>query len=189
MLLNFCLQQQLYHKGVNWQNEAKLFIFSLLENPETRSISWVGEKSSTRTVCKKLMKKTKPDELLHYRHFGFGTEYKQFSERWYIVLKPEWFFSFDGYKKSFYHKDSLSWLKRQENNKKLYDDLRFIVYFLTEKSDSSLFDQKLSSTKIFLSFGELILFDNSPYLNDQQWLHKTTTENLSQTHQQLELGI
>lgn len=189
MLLNSCLQQQLYHRGINWQNEEKLFIFSLLKNPEERTESWLGEKNNTRNVCKKIMKKTKPDELLHYRHFGFRTEYKQFAERWYIVLKPEWFFSFDGYKKSFYHKDSLSWLKRQENNKKLYDDLRFIVYFLKNKPESPLFsfDQKLSSTKIFLSFGELISFDNSPYLNDQQWLHKPTTEKSPETHEQLKL--
>lgn len=186
-LLRFCLQQQLYYRGVSWQNEEKSFIFSLLKNQENRSITWIGEKSSTRTVCEKVNKKTKPDEFLYYKHFGFRTEYKQFANTWYIVLKPEWFFSFDGYKKSFYHKDSLSWLKRQEKNKAIYNSLRFIVYFLSNQPESLLFDQKSSSHKIFLSFGELISFDNSPYLNDQQWLTKTQTENSSQTHKQLEL--
>jgi len=166
-LLGRCLQQKLYHQQVLWQHKEKFFIFSEVGDSPIRQEEWYGKKKGTRIVYERVMKNNKPDEILYCKHLAFGTRYRRFGQKWYLSIMPNWFFSFDGYKRSFYAKEKLDWLKREENDKNAYNHLRFIATFLKTEKPSDLFVTRHHYP--FLSFGELVTFDNAPPLNDDEW--------------------
>lgn len=172
-LLGRCLQQQLFPKRIAWQHQEKKFIFSPIKDQEFRQITWQGERKGTRTVCERKMKLNNINEVLHYKHLAFSTEYKRFADQWYLLINPDWFFSHDGYRRSYYHEKNVSGLKRQENNKAVSNHFRFIVYYIQQEQDTTLI---FSDRKNFLSFGNVVSFQDSPYLNDQEWLPKKVEE-------------
>lgn len=178
-LLGRSLQQKLYHQDVIWQLTAKLFIFAEVGGAAIRKEEWYGEKKSSRTVYERVMKNNKPNEILHCKHFAFRTQYRRLGQDWYLTIVPDWFFSFDGYKRSFYAKDNLDWLKRHENDKSVYNHLRFITAFLKTEKPLDLFAKRHHYP--FLSFGELITFDNAPPLNDDSWNPKTPKNSSANT--------
>lgn len=183
------LQQSLYHFGVQWQNEDKLFIFVDFEGEQHRKIPWTGW-SDGRTVYRRTMKDNKPDEVLRDEHFGFRTQFRRFGDKWHLLITPEWFASYDGY-----HKDTfgnfVEWKKRNENSTHLYNHARFIAHFLKENLNiSSLplfgegaFEDDLSKDISFLTFGEFVSFDNAPALDDKAYLPKKKSSSSSE-HQE-----
>jgi hypothetical protein len=166
-LFRKCLQQKLYHLDVIWQHEEKIFIFSEIDGRPERREQWQNNRPG-RIVYERFMKNNKPDEILKCKHFGFRTKYIRFGQKWYLNILPDWFFSFDGYKKSFFAKKDLDWLKRAQNDKAVCNDLRFISAFLKTEKPSTLFRQYTQYP--FLSFGNLVTFDDAPFLNDKEWL-------------------
>ena len=164
-LLRRCLQQKMYHRQVIWQNIANEFIFSADIDQDIRKESWVGKKESDRTVYEV----TRKDDgsVWYIKHLAFQTQFLHFDEKWYLLIKPEWFFSYDGYKPSFYLSEKVDWLKKQEKNYHVYNHLRFITHFLAHEEQSTLFKQV--SPYPFLSFGELVSFSSSPGLIDTEW--------------------
>ena len=170
-MLRRCLQQKLYRQNVIWQHQEQQFIFVEFDGNPIRKEEWYGERKSTRTVYERVMKNNKPDEISYCKHQAFHTQYRRFSQSWYLTIIPDWFFSFDGYRRSFYAKDKLDWLKREENNKNVYNHLRFIVAFLKTEKSSDLFVTRYPYP--FLGFGELITFENAPLLNDDEWNPKS----------------
>jgi hypothetical protein len=165
-LLRRCLQQKLYSRQVVWQNEEDLFIFTDIQGQEARLESWFGKKDSTRTVYERVMKTDKPDESWYHKHLAFGVQFYNFAGKWYLGIKPDWFFSFDGYHSSFYGADKIKWLKRHENNGQVFNHLRFIVYFLTA---TDIFTDNLEPDYPFLRFGNLETFSGAPKLIDKIW--------------------
>jgi hypothetical protein len=99
-LLRRCMQQKLYQQQVLWQNKDHLFIFGEVDGTERRVEQWQGKKESERTVYVRKMKNNKPDEILNCEHFAFRVRFKRFGTQWYVVIKPDWFFSYDGYHRS-----------------------------------------------------------------------------------------
>ncbi|MBD2099767.1 SMEK domain-containing protein [Leptolyngbya sp. FACHB-261] len=190
-LLGRCLQQKLYHQHVVWQHQDKVFIFSEVEGSTTRKEEWYSDKKNTRTVYERVMKNNKPDEIFYCKHFAFRTKYQRFGQNWYLCIVPDWFFSFDGYRRSFYAKEKLDWLKRHENDRSIYNHLSFIAAFLKTERPLDLFFTRRHYS--FLSFGELVTFDDSPSLNDDDWNPKTlgdanvSTDELKQIELPLEL--
>lgn len=174
-LLDKCLQQKIFHQKVIWQHQEKLFIFASNETSK-RQEKWHGKKESTRTVYECIMKKKNPEEVSYHKHLAFRTQYKHFGEHWYLVIKPEWFFSFDGYKKSFYHQEQNNWIKKQEHNQQVFNHLRFIYNFITLKPEANLFQKQYNYE--FLNFGLLVAFSNAPNLDDKNWQFKESLNNL-----------
>jgi len=174
-LLGRCLQQKLYHQRVVWQHQDQLFIFSDVEGEAKRVEQWYGKKKDERVVYERVIKENKPDEILYCKHLAFRTEYRLFGEQWYILIKPTWFFSHDGYRRFFYGADKIAWLKRQENNQAVFNHVRFITYFLKNNNLSDLFVKRHSYP--FLLFGELIRFDSAPALDDNEWNPKDSKQN------------
>lgn len=166
-LLGRCLQQKLYRRQVQWQNEEKFYIFCEVDGMAERVEKWKGKKENERSVYWRTMKKDKPDEIFYCKHLAFRTQYKYFENRWYLLVKPEWFFSRDGYRRSYYGADKVEWLKRQEGNKQVAYHLSFIAHFL--KYDRPLDLLTKSSAYPFLSFGDIVGFDTAPVLDDQLW--------------------
>jgi hypothetical protein len=170
-LLRRCLQQKLYRQGVNWQNQENLFIFGPSDDNLIREEKWIGQKEGERTVFKQVMKKKEPEKTYYCQHFGFRVQFKRFETSWYLLIKPDWFFSFDGYRRSFYHEQRVSNLKRMENTMAVYNHFRFISYFLKNVKKRELFDGEENKFKEypFLQFGRYVDFDDAPLLNDDSW--------------------
>lgn len=166
-LLGRCLQQKLYRRQVQWQNEEKLYIFCEVDGMAERVEKWRGKKETERSVYWRTMKTNKPEEIWYCKHLAFRTQYKYFGSRWYLLVKPEWFFSRDGYKRSYYNADKVDWLKKQEGNKQVAYHLSFIVHFLKYDRPPDLLTT--TNTYPFLSFGDVIGFDSAPTLDDLTW--------------------
>jgi hypothetical protein len=166
-LLRRCLQQKLYHKQVMWQNTEKLFIFSEVDDEPIRKEHWRGKVEDDRIVFEKTMKSNKPDEILKCKHFAFRVEFKHYQDNWFILIKPDWFFSYDGYKKSVYCEKDADWIKRHEKNSNVFTHLRFISYFLSYNT-LELFENKRSYP--FITFGNILKLNNASYLDDREWL-------------------
>jgi len=164
-LLRKCLQQKLFQQKVIWQHEERLFMFSDIDGEIERKEHWQGERASSRAVYNRIQKKDKPLETLHHKHLAFKIQFRRFGSNWYLLIKPEWFFSFDGYRKSFYSKKNVDWLKKKENNDQVFNHFRFIYYFLSNNEPLEISKR----TYPFLSFVEPVTFDNAPFLDDQEW--------------------
>ncbi len=166
-LLGRCLQQKLFHRGVKWQNTEKLYIFDGVDGELSRTEQWQGKRDSEREVYNRVMKKNNSNEIYHCKHLAFGTRYIAISGTWYLIIKPDWYFSRDGYNPWSYASERVDWLKKRENNSQVLNHLRFIVYFLKQEKPLELF--KESHPYRFLSFGKLLEFDSTPSLDDDSW--------------------
>jgi hypothetical protein len=166
-LLRRCLQQKLFHRNVHWQHQDGLFIFVETDGNLKRFEQWYGEKENERTVYERTMKNNKPDEILSCKHLAFRVQFKRLESRWYLLINPDWFFSWDGYKRSRFAAEKLKWLKKEEDNKQVFNHFRFIVYFLGYEDQPGLFEQKPPYR--FLSFGSIKKFGAAPVLSDETW--------------------
>ena len=130
------------------------------------------------------MKEKEPDKIFICKHFGFSTSFKFIGGKCYLEITPNWFFSFDGYRKSFYSRDSVAYLKKKENNRAVFNHFKFVVYFLKLDQEDNLF-KAISNYHSFLSFGNIVDFDSASALNDAEWKpKKPMLENRqSQPHQ------
>ena len=162
------MQQKLYHQGVSWQNEEKLYIFVDEDGENKRTEEWYDKRTNKRTVYECTMQSQEPDKIWYCKHLAFRTEFQRLGTQLYVLIKPEWFFSYDRYRKSFYSAEKVKWLKRKETNMHVFNHVRFIAYFLKYGKPSDLFVQR--PVYPFLEFGELLSFDSAPVLNDDDWL-------------------
>ena len=169
-LLRRSLQQLLYHCGIQWQDEENLFIFVEQNGTARRVERWQGKKTNEREVFVRTMKDNKPDEILKCKHLAFATQFRRIDDDWYLVITPDWFFSIDGYRKSPYCENDLTWLKRNENNNHVANHLQFIAHFLHHQPQRSLFDESRREGQRFLTFGEFVSFEDAPLLIDKEWL-------------------
>lgn len=186
-LLRKTLQEQLYQLYVEWQHKEELFIFvddgNTVKTKKARKKKneddpliediifkryekWTGEKDSTRAVLEIFMKTDQPDEPFYYKHRAFQAKFRKIGNKWFLLILPDWFFSYDGYSKSEYHADDLKWLKRKANTGIVFTDFRFIQFFIRNNSNNLLQNKKLTA---FLKFGDLVSFDNAPFLFDEAW--------------------
>lgn len=193
-LLRKTLQEQLRPQWVAWQHLEHLFIFiengnekktfkpikakkrvnSSEESEEVptqqiifkRYEPWIGEKSSNRAVLEVFMKRDKPDRPWYYKHRAFEAKFKSIGGKWFLLILPDWFFSFDGYHKSDYHADDVKWLKKNSNTGIVFTDFRFIHYFL--KNEGNKIFHRVNRPG-FLDFGDTVSFENAPFLFDEAW--------------------
>jgi hypothetical protein len=187
-LLRKTLQEQLYRQDVEWQFKEGLFIF--IENGNEKETkkkvkrkkdgevieveqiifkrfeTWVGEKESSRAVLERFMKSDKPGEVWYYKHRAFEARFKHISNKWFLLVLPNWFFSYDCFKKSRFHANDLKWLKRKSNTGIVFTDFRFIQFFLQNRGNDLL--QSKSSTNL-LRYGDIVSFENAPFLHDEAW--------------------
>jgi hypothetical protein len=106
-LLRRCMQQKLYHQGVSWQNTEKFYIFVDEDGESKRTEEWYDKRTNKRTVYECTMRSQEPDKIWYCKHLAFRTEFKRLSDQWYVLIKPEWFFSYDGYRRSFYNAEKV----------------------------------------------------------------------------------
>lgn len=169
-LLRFCFQQKIYSHGVEWKHEDGLFIFlPRQEGDLLREETWTGQKLASRRVFERKLNKNDPGKTFICKHFAFSVDFVRTDGRWFAALTPDWFFSHgDGYRRSNYADQSLSWLKRRENNRTVSDHFRFLVSWLGNLDSDDLFATSTNNPQI--SFGDVVRFHNHPKLNDLSWL-------------------
>lgn len=186
-LLQRCLQQKLYHLQVQWQNQEELYFFVQDdERADVRLERWSGNLNPGREVFKRVPKKKEPDKTFYYKHLAFRTAFQRIGNSWYLKITPDWFFSHDGYHRSFYHEDNVSWVKRRENNSEVFNQLRFIVDFLKTNRQLSLLTERTSESYPFLSFGDLPDFSSPALIDDKVWKKKEEDDQRSDNQQKLE---
>ena len=185
------MKQELFHRGVQWQNRAKLYFFiSNGNSPNTmeRKEEWIGKKKDSRIVYKTILKTEKskaPGEVMHHKHFAFGVKFIRTGDSWYIALRPDWFFSSNGYRPSNFNYDNVTKQKKLEKNIAIYNHVRFITYFLKNQGTGDLFDSQMTSR--FLEYGDLVTFKADYPLNDRVWLNHETKEKVTAMEYQKEL--
>ena len=185
-LLRRCLQQKLYHRNVLWQQNEGLFFFKGNGDEMIRKEHWRGKVEDDRIVFEKTMKLNKPDEILFCKHFAFSVEFKFLGDQWFLLIKPDWFFSWDGYRKSAYSEEKMDWIKRHEKNPQIFNHIRFISYFLGDTS-VGLFDSK--KVYPYISFGNLIELSTASYLDDKDWLPQKATDTEERDNSAFQLGL
>lgn len=165
-LLRFCLQQLLYKRNVFWQHRVGLFCFGPTSNGVTRrNESWADKRDATREVFKRVPKRDAPEETYHCKHLAFRPSFHVFDSRWYLSIKPDWFFSVDGYRPWHWGTERIERLKRLEKNQTTFNHVKFISHFLRRQPD--LFGQVPSYR--FLTFEPPASLQGLPELNDRAW--------------------
>lgn len=175
-LLHNCLKQALFKKGIQWQDSEKVFIFCPTEDGQAgRQEAW-GPARTTRTVYMRTDNKKDPTKVLIHKHLAFSRQFLCLDDEWFLAIKPEWFFSYDGYKKSRFADKNITWLKKREWNKNVFTHLRFLVDFLTTEPQDDLFESKPPDPYPFLRFGSLVRLPDLPALPDGKWLLAESAE-------------
>lgn len=150
-LLKFCLKDILIENSVSWSKEEKMFYFMpTQEGEEVRKETWTGKKTASRTVYEKKYQKKEPGKLAHHRHLSFDAIFKNVDSEWYCVVNPSWLYTYNLYKKSFYHDDLLSSQKRLEFNQTVRNIIRFLAFFLADRTKNE---------QGFIQFHDLVEFE------------------------------
>ena len=167
-LLRLCLQQLLHHRGVFWQHRARLFCFGPRQDGQRkRQEVWTGKRSARRVVFERVPKRDAPNDTYYCKHLAFRTAFHVFDSKWYASIKPEWFFSFDGYRRLPWGPDKVDTLKRIEKNQTVFNHVKFVTHFLRWQPHPDLFQRV--SVYPFLSFGSLLSLHGLPQLDDDAW--------------------
>ena len=85
----------------------------------------------------------------------------------YTSVKPEWFFSFDGYRRWPWGAKKIDFLKRKEKNQAVFNHVKFLAFFLRWQQPLDLFREL--PVYPFLTFGQLESLPGLPQLNDDVW--------------------
>lgn len=171
-LLRFTLQQRLFEERVLWYNDEKQFVFLPWKKDEDmRTEAWQGEKKSKRVVFVKQYNKKDRNKVFMQKHFSFSVDFHNFMDAWLMSVTPSWFFSYsDDFKSSGYGHENLSWIKRQENNRAVFNHFRFVAAWLKSIDEEDLFSQAAAYSKTsFLSFGDAISLTGAPSLDESKW--------------------
>lgn len=172
-LLKACLRKRLFHQRIKWNFENRLFIFTPRGDDidTVRKETWYQKKKATRKVFQPHSYiNSKKEEITYYEHLAFRVRFLEVSDEWYLQITPDWYFSWDGWKKYFYSKEKVIYKKKVERNKAVYNHLQFIVSKLRSKPSLNMFVSP-ETQEDFLEFGKIVSFDSHPLLNDQHWLN------------------
>lgn len=171
-LLRKTFQAQLRHRAIKWQHDERVFMFCNLNEQESEKIqirkeTWSKGKKDGRMVFKEVRNEHDTSKILNYEHLAFEASFDIYDDQWYLAIKPTLFYSSNGYKKSKWHKQNVSIVKKKDRNHNVLEDLLFITEILRKDQSEELLNQE---EKLFIKLGELVQIDNAPFLNDDEWL-------------------
>jgi len=178
-LLRKTFQAQIKHRGISWQHDERVFFFCNLDKRDDDKIqirkeSRVKGKKDGRMVYKEVRSKHDLTKTLNHEHLAFDISFDIYDDQWYLAIKPTMFYSSNGYRKSKWHKTNVSIIKKKDKNLNVLEDLLFITEILQKDQKEDLLMQE---NQLFIKLGELVEIENSPYLNDDEWLqHEEKTK-------------
>ena len=184
-LLNTCLKEKLYRKGVKFSRETGYYYFRASQDLSNIEYSYASrEHKTSRAVFKGYPKKFDRTQISYYRHSAFEGRFVRYGGVWFLQITPTYHFTRDGQRLSRYAPDLLSGIKRLENNQAVHGQVVMWAHILTARS---LFDTGPG----FLDFATLQQFDLGVGLDDNAWLKREDTEMIevlqeptSEDHQQ-----
>jgi hypothetical protein len=163
-LLNACLRDKLYRKGVKFSREDQCYYFRATPDLSEREYVYQSrEHRTSRSVFKGYPDKRDHTRMSYYRHSAFGGRFVRYGSIWYLQITPSYHFTRDGERLSRYAADLLSGIKRLETNQAVHGQVVMWAHLLTERS---LFDTGAQ----FLDFSSLQDFELDVGLNDEAWL-------------------
>ena len=163
-LLNACLRDKLYRKGVKFSREDQCYYFRATQDLSEREYVYQSrEHRTSRSVFKGYPDKRDHTRMSYYRHSAFGGRFVRYGSIWYLQITPTYHFTRDGERLSRYAADLLSGIKRLETNQAVHGQVVMWAHLLTERS---LFD----TGPQFLDFSSLQDFELDVGLNDEAWL-------------------
>jgi len=169
-LLRFLLQARVQKHRLQWMPDENLFIFlPATDDVHIRKELWRSGKVNSRVVFQRKPFRKDPTRFLPGKHFAFGIDFIRTEQRWYAAIVPDWYFStMHNYSRSPYSDDLLSWLKRHEVNRSIYDHFRFASTWLIEKHEDDMIMDMTPVPK--LSFSDVVELGGNPVVPDAQWL-------------------
>ena len=172
-LLRNCLKQHLYKLNFEWDKDDNVFRYiapkNLTDKMEVKE-QWTGLKKATRTVFK--ANYYAENKVYYCQHFAFAADFKDFSGKWFLCIRPTWTVSINGGRKSRVAYKTVKALKKLERNKSVYNHLRFITYKLTYRD---LFQGEYP----FILFQNLAKFSTDRIINENEWLKSEDEEETS----------
>ena len=180
-LLRRVLEDQLMKHHVHWKHKRHLFAFHPNHrDDDVRKESWTGGRKEGRIVFERKMNNKDPSKILSVKHLAFQSQFQRISDRWYLVIVPDWFFSYgDEYRQSGFSDQQVTNMKRLEKNQSLLTQYKFWADWLAHSEDRDLFDQ-VQSLDNRISFGETISISGAPLLDELLWepIIQTDTEHV-----------
>ena len=170
-LLRLVLQHYLYQRRVRWSHEDHVFFFCPREPGQMeRTEKWFGHRSATRKVFQRRMLSTDPTKVLSTKHLAFSVNFLLLSKAWYLVVTPNWFFSYgDDFARSRFADEQLSRLKRIEKERSVTNVFRFIASWLSNNSRTrDLFSHEHHDFPS-IEFGRPICIAGGRSLDDDSW--------------------
>jgi hypothetical protein len=172
-LLNACLRNKLFAKGVIFSRENEYYFFRPTQDLRDLEYAYQSRENRTsRFVFKSYPKKKDQTQIAYYRHSAFDGRFVRYGDRWFLQITPTYHYTFDGRRPYFYASDQLSGIKRLENNAAVHGQVVMWGSLLTERS---LFDK----TPNFVSFTPFAEFNLDAGFEDSLWLDREEPEKLS----------
>ena len=172
-LLRTTFQAQIWHRGITWQHEERLFMFISRDRredgklKEIRKEAWSRGKKEGRIVYQVHWREDNPTKIKYHEHLAFRVGFNLYDDQWHLAITPDWLCSYNGYKKSWRHKSRISFLKRKDHNNDVLENLLFIIEILKKDQKEILAD---SATGPRILLGDLTKLGGSPPIDDIEWL-------------------
>jgi hypothetical protein len=163
-LLNSCLRDMLFRKGVKFFRETQCYYFRASQDLSEREYSYHSrERKTSRYVFKGYPKRSDHTQMSYYRHSALEGRFVRYGTNWYLQITPTYHFTRDGERISRYAPDLMAGIKRLESNQSVHGQVVMWAHLLTERS---LFD----TGSQFLHFGSLVEFELEVGVDDAAWL-------------------
>lgn len=177
-LLKDTLKDQFEKHNIGWSKQQLQFYFLPIEyGGDFRKVSWIGKRTATRTVYEKKYQSKDPSKTAYHRHLSFGLSFVEIDSEWFAIVSPNWFFTWNLYRKSRYHDELLSRQKRLEHNHSVRNLVRFIAYFLADSANHK--DKiKFGVLEEFQFFSQISLEEDEQLAHDADEDYEDANENI-----------
>nr|WP_288812831.1 DUF4062 domain-containing protein [uncultured Sphingobacterium sp.] len=172
-LLKKCLEAKLHKLKIKWIRDEKLFAFLPVQKDNlgrwlSRSVEWTKTaKKATRKVVEIKRNLKNKEEVFNMRCLAFRTGFENFTNVWYLSIKPEWIFLWSDFRVCHLAYKNIQWLKKTERNMHVFNHFNFILRYLQPSKSESIFLEFRDYP--FLKIGEIEKFDFQPIVPDNLW--------------------
>ncbi|MGQ4619844.1 hypothetical protein, partial [Nocardia sp. R7R-8] len=163
-LLNAALKHDL-RDDCRWNNSRRFLHFRPTADLSERRI--VSSSGRRRLVFKGYyQRKDDPSRPQFYRHAALRAYFSLIDGRWYCEVRPDYYFSDDGYREFKFADKNLAKMKRIEKNQARLSETRMWASFLMGETTPDLFHEP---PERILDFGEPISFALDRGITDKHW--------------------
>jgi hypothetical protein len=173
-LLNSCIREKLFGKGVVFsKDDGYYYVRASQDLSPIRYAYQSREKKAERTIFAGYPSKRDKTRMAFYRHSAFSGRFQRYGSEWFLQITPTYHFTRDGRVPSRFAGESLSGIKRLENNQAVHGQVVMWAHLLRESA--GLFDKGPE----FLRFAPLRQFQLDAGLEDSTWLKREEPQHKS----------